>query len=216
LRGSLVKPGAYLSESYTYDRAGRVTSVSDTSSSIAAAVPPTGTAVQYVTTASYDPLNRPTNFTWTPAPTAATPAASSVTFTHTYSGVNQRTSQATTDNSWWYYPSGTSTITYTANALNQYTAVGTVTPTYDANSNLTADGTFTYGYDAENRLTSASGAGNTVSYAYDAQGRRKRKTVNGMTTLYVTDADNREVLEYDGTSGQVLRWYAYGMLFGLH
>jgi RHS repeat-associated protein len=49
-----------------------------------------------------------------------------------------------------------------------------------------------------------------VSYAYDAQGRRKRKTVNGITTLYVTDADNREVLEYDGTSGQVLRWYAYG------
>ena len=40
---------------------------------------------------------------------------------------------------------------------------------------------------------------------YDAQGRRKRKTVNGATTLYVTDADNREVLEYDGTSGQVLR-----------
>ena len=72
---------------------------------------------------------------------------------------------------------------------------------YDANGNLTAYGTFTYGYDAENRLTSASGAGNTVSYAYDAQGRRKRKTVNGVTTLYVTDADNREVLEYDGTSG---------------
>ena len=95
-----------------------------------------------------------------------------------------------------------------ANALNQYTAVGAVTPTYDANGNLTADGTFTYGYDAENRLISASGAGNTVSYAYDAQGRRKRKTVNGITTLYVTDADNREVLEYDGASGQVLRWHA--------
>jgi len=30
-----------------------------------------------------------------------------------------------------------------------------------------------------------------------------------MTTFYVTDADNREVLEYDGASGQVLRWYAY-------
>lgn len=110
----------------------------------------------------------------------------------------------------WDYPTGTSTITYVANALNQYTAVGAVTPTYDANGNLTFDGTFTYGYDAENRLISASGAGNTVSYAYDAQGRRKRKTVNGVTTLYVTDADNREVLEYDGTSGQVLRWYAYG------
>jgi RHS repeat-associated protein len=28
--------------------------------------------------------------------------------------------------------------------------------------------------------------------------------------VYVTDADNREVLEYDGTSGHIQRWYAYG------
>jgi RHS repeat-associated protein len=27
----------------------------------------------------------------------------------------------------------------------------------------------------------------------------------------VTDADNREVLEYDGSSGALLRWYAYGL-----
>jgi hypothetical protein len=26
-----------------------------------------------------------------------------------------------------------------------------------------------------------------------------------------TDAGNREVLEYDGTSGAILRWYAYGL-----
>ena len=89
--------------------------------------------------------------------------------------------------------------------------MGAVTPSYDANGNLTCDGTFTYGYDAENRLTSASGAGNTASYAYDAQGRRKLKTVNGTTTVFVTDADNREVLEYDGASGAILRWYAYGL-----
>ena len=30
-------------------------------------------------------------------------------------------------------------------------------------------------------------------------------------TIFVTDASNREVLEYDGTSGQVQRWYAYGL-----
>jgi hypothetical protein len=33
-----------------------------------------------------------------------------------------------------------STVSYTANALNQYTAVGAVRPTYDANGNLTGDG----------------------------------------------------------------------------
>jgi hypothetical protein len=27
----------------------------------------------------------------------------------------------------------------------------------------------------------------------------------------VTDASNREVLEYDGNSGAILRWYAYGL-----
>jgi YD repeat-containing protein len=95
-------------------------------------------------------------------------------------------------------------------ALNQYTAVGAMTPTYNGNGNLTFDGTFSFGYDAENRLTSASGAGSTVSYTYNAQGRRKTRTVNGVTTVFVTDADNREVLEYDGASGAIQRWYADG------
>jgi RHS repeat-associated protein len=29
--------------------------------------------------------------------------------------------------------------------------------------------------------------------------------------VFVTDASNREVLEYDGTSGAIQRWYAYGL-----
>jgi RHS repeat-associated protein len=102
-------------------------------------------------------------------------------------------------------------VSYTANVLNQYTAVGSVSPTYDGNGNLTSDGTYTFGYDAENRLTSASGAGTTATYAFDAQGRRKTKTVNGTTAVFVTDADNREVLEYDGTSGAIERWNTYAL-----
>lgn len=35
--------------------------------------------------------------------------------------------------------------------------------------------------------------------------------MNGTTTVFVTDLQNREVLEYDGTSGQVLRRYVYGL-----
>ena len=54
-------------------------------------------------------------------------------------------------------------------------------------------------------------AGNTASYTYDGQGRRKTRTVNGTTTVFVTDAGNREVLEYDGATGAILRWYAYGL-----
>jgi RHS repeat-associated protein len=111
----------------------------------------------------------------------------------------------------WNYPSTATNVSYSVNNLNQYTAVGAVTPSYDGNGNLTGDGTFTYGYDAENRLISASGAGLSASYAYDAQGRRKSKTVNGTTTIFVTDTDNREVLEYDGSSGAINNWYSYAL-----
>jgi hypothetical protein len=41
--------------------------------------------------------------------------------------------------------------------------------------------------------------------------RRKVKSVGAATAVYVTDADNREVLKYDGASGQILRWNAYGL-----
>jgi RHS repeat-associated protein len=198
--------------SYSYDLAGRLTGISDSSAAIAAAEPPSGTSVQYTTSLGYDAMNRPTAVTWSPAPSAAAPTAGSVTFGHAYNKVNQRIGQGVTDNTWFNYPAASpSTVSYTANALNQYTAVGAVTPTYDGNGNLTSDGTFTFGYDSENRLISASGAGNTASYTFDAQGRRKTKTVNGTTTVFVTDADNREVLEYDGASGAILRWYAYGL-----
>jgi len=198
--------------SYRYDLSNRLMSVSDTSAAITVAVPPSGPSVQYATIAAYDALNRPTGISWTAAPTAAAPSASSVTFNHTYNKANQRIGQTATDNSWFNYPAASpSTVSYTADALNRYTAVGAVNPTYDGNSNLTSDGTFTLGYDAENRLISAVGAGNTAAYTYDAQGRRKTKTLNATTTVFVTDAANREVLEYDGTSGAIQRWYAYGL-----
>jgi RHS repeat-associated protein len=194
---------------FGYDLAGRLTSAIDNSAAITAAVPPSG--LPYITTAAYDTVNRPTGISWSPATAAAAPAASSVKFTHTYNRANQRDSQTVTDNSWLTYPAATPAVNYTSNALNQSSAVGAVTPAYDTNGNLTSDGTFTFGYDAENRLTSAVGGTNTASYAYDAQGRRKTKTVNGATTVFVTDAGNREVLEYDGASGAILRWYAYGL-----
>jgi RHS repeat-associated protein len=125
-----------------------------------------------------------------------------------------------TDSSWWSYPVATqSTTTYAANGLNEYTTVGLASPTYDGNGNLLTDGTYSYCYDAESRLTGIISAGTCTSptttvatYAYDAQGRRKSKTVGSVTTAYVTDADNREVLEYNGTSGggALLRWYSFG------
>jgi RHS repeat-associated protein len=192
--------------SYRYDSNNRLAGVSDTSAAIVA---PTGAPVAYATSTAYDVRNRPSAITWSPAPAAVTPTLS-VAFTHSYNKANQRSGQSVSDNSWLNYPAPASAVSYTANALNQYTAVGAATPTYDGNGNLTFDGTFTFGYDAENRLTSANGPGIVASYTYNAQGRRKTKTVNGAATVYIADADNREVMQYDGGSGAIQRWFAYG------
>jgi RHS repeat-associated protein len=208
---------------WRYDRAGRLTGVSDTSAAIAAAAPPGGTAAEYATATGYDALNRPTGASWSPTTAAAAPAASaSVLRSHTYNAVNQRSGQTVSDNAWLAYPGATGKTCYDSNALNQYTTVrttgavdctggSTVSPGYDGNGNLTSDGTWTLGYDLENRLTSASAGSTDAAYTYDGRGRRKTKTVNGTTTVFVTDADNREVLEYDGSSGAILRWHAYGL-----
>jgi len=108
-------------------------------------------------------------------------------------------------------PAAPESVGYAVNDLNQYTTVGGETPGYDDNGNLTDDGTFTYGYDAENRLVAVEEDSTPVAaYAYDARGRRKSRTVGEATTVYVTDADDRKVLEYDGSTGAVLRWHSYG------
>ncbi len=75
------------------------------------------------------------------------------------------------------------TNSYTANSLNQYTAISAkANPVYDVDGNMTGDGTFAYAYDAENRLVSVTSAAETncairVLNAYDHRNRRIRKTV---------------------------------------
>lgn len=203
--------GNYL-VSFGYDLAGHPLSVSDNAASITAA---TGSA-SYAETMSYGSLNLLRNASWSPAPAQTAPTATAVIFSYQYDQTNRRINQTATDKSWWNYPTTAATISYTANNLNQYTAVGSASPTYDANGNLTNDGTYSYCYDVESRLTKILSAGTcaspttvVASYAYDAQGRRKSKTVGSATTIYVTDADNREVLEYTGSSGAVSGWYTY-------
>ena len=80
------------------------------------------------------------------------------------------------------------TNSYTANSLNQYTAVSAgANPVYDADGNMTSDGTFAYAYDAENRLVSVTSAAETngairVLNAYDHRNRRIRKTVQRLNS----------------------------------
>lgn len=83
------------------------------------------------------------------------------------------------------------TNSYTANSLNQYTAVSSgANPVYDADGNMTGDGTFAYAYDAENRLVSVTSAAETngairVLNAYDHRNRRIRKTVQRLNSSIV-------------------------------
>ena len=87
---------------------------------------------------------------------------------------------------------------YTANALNQYTAIDSLAaPAYDANGNLTTLQTatnapvWTYSYDAQNRLIGGtSTAGSTFSFAYDARNRCVARTFNGTATCHLYDGWN--------------------------
>jgi RHS repeat-associated protein len=80
---------------------------------------------------------------------------------------------------------------YTANQLNQYTALTqpAQSPTHDADGNLTADATWTYTWDGENRLASMEKSKQRLEFKYDYQGRRVCKQVftgspgNWMQTL---------------------------------
>ena len=65
---------------------------------------------------------------------------------------------------------------YTANELNQYTAVNAVAPTYDADGNVLTHGAFSFAWDAENRIVSAySNNVWRLANAYDHRHRRIRK-----------------------------------------
>ena len=61
---------------------------------------------------------------------------------------------------------------YTANNLNQYTAVNNTAFTYDADGNLLSDGVFTYGYDTMNQLVSVEDGTHRKVFSYDFMGRR--------------------------------------------
>ena len=84
------------------------------------------------------------------------------------------------------------TTNYTANELNQYTAIGDFTPTFDADGNQTlvktATGTWEVTYDAENRPVSFSNTetNTAIECSYDHMGRRatKKVTVDGEVTLH--------------------------------
>ena len=111
----------------------------------------------------------------------------------------------------------TGTPNYTANALNQYTAIGSLSPEYDNDGNATAypvpaapTANSTLAWDAGNRMVSAAVSGG-ASYLYDAFSRRIAKTTtSGGTSIFVYDGWNC-IAEYTGTTPSLSKINLWGL-----
>jgi hypothetical protein len=88
---------------------------------------------------------------------------------------------------------------YTANELNQYTAIDSNTPVHDLDGNLLSDSTWTYIWNNENRLSSATDGTVTIDFVYDYQGRLVKKDDGTNVEVYVYDGWNRIAKYVDAT-----------------
>ncbi len=122
---------------------------------------------------------------------------------YTLDGLGNRSQVLTTP------PTPPSTVTYAADVVNQYTAVGGVARTHDNNGNLKDDGTWVFSYDFENRLVQVRQSGTLTliaDYHYDALGRRVEKVLAaGTTTRYLLDGVE-VVEEYDAVGNWQARY----------
>jgi len=147
---------------------------------------------------TYDAIDQVTGVQYQATNPDTTPSAPIRTVGYTLDPVDNRTSLTDSVNG---------NTSYTANNLNQYTAVNTITSSYDGNGNL-ASGLGTMVYDAQNRLTSATVGSNTVTFKYDARNRCVSRTINGTTKFLIYD--NWNLIDEQNTSGTTLAKYIQG------
>jgi YD repeat-containing protein len=180
-----------MSETYSYDAAGNLTSRTDFNG--------------HVTTYVYDTMNR--LLSRTPDPVLG---GVPVTFTYTPTGKRASMTDA----------SGTTTYTYDQRdrLLTKSTPQGTLTYTYDASGNVSSvrssniNGTSTtYSYDALNRLSSVTdAAGNLTPYFYDDAGNLAGYNyANGVQNSFTYDNLNRLINAATQKGTAALASYAY-------
>jgi len=126
------------------------------------------------------------------------------TFTYAYNDIYELTGVSGADSHSYAYDNvGNRTtvdsVTYTPNALNQYSQVGATNFTYDGNDNLADNGPNAYTYDESNRLLGLQNGTYTAAYEYDAFNRRISKTVNSVTTYFIYDG-NEVIEEYNSSN----------------
>jgi RHS repeat-associated protein len=183
---------------YSYDIANQL-------SSVANALVNTTAISQYSYT-TYDDVGNRTQMTTTGTP-------GSQTINYAYNTIYELTGvTGDQSNSYAYDNAGNRTtadsVSYTANALNQYTAVDLDNYDYDDNGNLTDDDTNLYTYDEQNRLKTFTDGSDSASYTYDAFNRRVSKTVNSVTTYFLYDGD--EIIAEYASNGTLLAEYIIG------
>ena len=162
-----------LNQSYAYDAAGNLTTVTDN-------------IAGKTYTFTYDSQNQ----------LVQEQAPNGHTYTYTYDALGNRTSVV--DNN----GTGSTTTTYTydteGNRLSQITnGTQTWNLAYDNSGNLTADGTNTYTWNPANQLSQVKYGTTTETYTYDALGRRITKNGYGIhyygkstEVAYVTNTTN--------------------------
>lgn len=140
------------------------------------------------------------------------------TISLTYSPASQIAQEARSNDAYAFTSRANVSRSYTANGLNQYSAVAGTAYCHDANGNLTADGSSVYLYDIENRLVEKRVQTNStctsLSYSgalqaglrYDPMGRLY-ETSGPSTTRFLYDGDGL-MAEYNA-SGTLLRRYIH-------
>lgn len=180
--------------SYAYDNANRLTQITQGSANVAI-VPDSEGRRQSLTLPnsvkmaySYDAASQLTGITYT----QGSNTLGSLSYAYDLAGrrMNVGGTFARTG-----VPQTVSSASYNVN--NQLTNWKGTNLTYDANGNLINDGTNTYMWNARNQLVAISGPVN-ASFQYDAFGRRVSKTIGG-TTQFLYDGVN-SVQEISGTS----------------
>jgi RHS repeat-associated protein len=182
--------------SYVYDDAGRLTGLTHAKSGTTLA------SLSY----SYNSINLRISgetgdtYTYDAADQLATVSyAVGGSGSYTYDSAGNRTSVTL----------GGSTSSYTANALNQYTALsGASAPTYDDNGNLANGVGASFTHDSDNRLLAGVKGADVATFARDARNRIVTRTINGGTTFGIYDEWNL-LAEYDA-SGALVAKYIHG------
>jgi RHS repeat-associated protein len=187
---TITENSSYTLAQFTYDSLGRRTAISRGPSGSLA-----GTGY------SYDGLDRLSQLSQTFAN-----SGNNLTLGLSRSPSDQLASKSFSNLAYAYAPPPAS-LSYSANGLNQYSAVSGTGYSYDGRGNLTSDGVRAFTYDLDNHLLTGS-APTPVSLTYDPLGRLQTSTAGGAATNFLYDG-SMLIAEYDG-SGNILNRYVPG------